>query len=49
METQRSGTTAMMRAVRKSGGDAAAEACLVMMREQGDAVIKLLDTRDFFA
>jgi len=49
METQRTGTTAMMRAVRKSGGDAAAEACLVMMRKQGDAVIKLLDTRDFFA
>ena len=49
IETQRTGTTAMMRAVRKSGGDAAAEACLVMMRRQGDAVIKLLDTRDFFA
>jgi DNA-binding GntR family transcriptional regulator len=49
IETQRTGTTAMMRAVRKSGGDAAAEACLVMMRRQGNAVIKLLDTRDFFA
>jgi DNA-binding GntR family transcriptional regulator len=49
IETQRTGTTAMMRAVRKSGGDAAAEACLVMMRRQGDAVIRLLDTRDFFA
>jgi DNA-binding GntR family transcriptional regulator len=48
METQRTGTTAMMRAVRKSGGDDAAEACLVMMRHQGDAVIELLDARDFF-
>jgi DNA-binding GntR family transcriptional regulator len=49
IETQRTGTTAMMRAVRKSGGDAAADACLVMMRRQGDAVIKMLDAREFFA
>jgi hypothetical protein len=39
----------MMRAVRKSGGDAAADACLVMMRRQGEAVIKMLDAREFFA
>jgi DNA-binding GntR family transcriptional regulator len=49
METQRTGTTQMMRAVRKSGGDAAADACLAMMRRQGDAVIKMLDAREFFA
>jgi len=49
IETQRTGTTAMMRAVRKSGGDAAADACLVMMRRQGEAVIKMLDAREFFA
>jgi DNA-binding GntR family transcriptional regulator len=48
IETQRTGTTAMVRSVRKNGGDAAAEACLVMMRCQGDAVIKLLDSRGFF-
>ena len=48
LATQRRGTTAMMRAVRKHGGDAAADECLRMMRRQGEAVIKLLDGRGFF-
>lgn len=48
LETQRRGTAAMVRAVRKHGGDAAAEECLRMMRRQGEALIKLLDERGFF-
>jgi hypothetical protein len=48
LATQRRGTAAMMRAVRKHGGDAAADECLHMMRRQGEAVIKLLDQRGFF-
>jgi DNA-binding GntR family transcriptional regulator len=48
LETQRRGTTAMMRAVRKHEGARAAEECLRMMRRQGAAVIKLLDERGFF-
>ena len=48
LATQRRGTAAMMRAVRKHGGDAAADECLRMMRRQGEAVIKLLDERGFF-
>ena len=48
MDTQSRGTTAMVRAARKQGGEAAAEECLRMMRQQGTAVIDVLAARGFF-
>lgn len=48
MDTQRKGTTAMVRAAQKDGGEAAADECLKMMRRQGNAVIDVLAARGFF-
>ena len=47
--TQQRGATAIVEAIEAGDADAAADACVTLLTDQGDLVIKLLASRGMFA
>jgi DNA-binding GntR family transcriptional regulator len=47
--TQQRGATAIVEAIEADDADAAADACVTLLKDQGDLVIKLLASRGMFA